>query len=236
MTEVEPILRSIGAVAVIAGTILVVLQLRVNAKHLRSRNAFDLTAKVIDPSFPHRRHLLYEVADKHADGNWSGFDRSPQDFEVRNFANIYEQLGLLARKGVVDLQDVLDALSAQPMADWNTFQPIRAHIMQEAGKAFPPWRATSLGSKPSTGRTSGGLPRRAGSGRWNERQPAPGQDHRSLSVRRRSDVDSARCVVSPIRVERRRLTARPPIVCGPLVERVRHRSDSQRWYLRPLSA
>ena len=198
MTEIEPILRSIGAVAVIAGTILVVLQLRVNAKHLRSRNAFDLTAKVIDPSFPHRRHLLYEVADKHADGNWSGFDRSPQDFEVRNFANIYEQLGLLARKGVVDLQDVLDALSAQPMADWNTFQPIRAHIMQEAGKAFPP-----LGGQPawarsrSTGRTSGGLQRRAGSGRWNERQPAsPGQDHRSRSGRRRSDVDSARCVVS----------------------------------------
>ena len=121
----------------IAGTILVVLQLRVNAKHARSRNAFDLTAKVIDPSFPHRRHLLYEVAANHADGDWTGFDRSLQDFEVRNFANIYEQLGLLARKGVVDLQDVLDALSAQPLADWNTFEPIRTHIMQEAGKAFP---------------------------------------------------------------------------------------------------
>jgi hypothetical protein len=47
------------------------------------------------------------------------------------------RLGLLARKGVVDLQDVLDAPSAQPLADWNTFQPIRTHIMQEAGKAFP---------------------------------------------------------------------------------------------------
>jgi len=138
MTEIESILRSIGAVAVIAGTILVVLQFRVNAKHARSRNAFDLIARVIDPSFPHRRHLLYEVADKHAGGDWTGFDRSPQDFEVRNFANIYEQLGILARKGVVDLQDVLDALSAQPMADWNTFQPIRTHIMQEAGKAFSP--------------------------------------------------------------------------------------------------
>jgi hypothetical protein len=122
---------------VIAGTILVVLQLRVNAKNVRSRNAFDLTAKVIDPSFAHRRHLLYEVAEKHGGGDWTGFDRSPQDFEVRNFANIYEQLGLLARKGVVDLPDVLDALSAQPLADWNTFQPIRAHIIQEAGKAFP---------------------------------------------------------------------------------------------------
>ena len=137
MSEIEPVLRAIGAIAVIVGTILVVLQLRVNAKHARSRNAFDLTAKVIDPSFPRRRHLLYEVAERHADGDWTGFDHSLEDFEVRNFANIYEQLGLLARKGVVDLEDVLDALSAQPMADWITFQPIRTHIMQESGKAFP---------------------------------------------------------------------------------------------------
>jgi hypothetical protein len=122
---------------VIAGTILVVLQLRVNANNVRSRNAFDLIAKVVDPSFAHRRHLLYEVAEKHAGGNWTGFDRSLQDFEVRNFANVYEQLGLIARKGVVDLQDVLAAVSAQPMADWTTFQPIRTHIMEEAGNAFP---------------------------------------------------------------------------------------------------
>ena len=137
ITQIELTLRTIGAIAVIAGTILVVLQLRVNAKNVRSRNAFDLIAKVIDPSFPHRRHLLYEAAGAHADGNWTGFDRTLQDFEVRNFANIYEQLGLLARRGVVDLQDVLAALSAQPMADWDTFQPIRTHIMDEAGKAFP---------------------------------------------------------------------------------------------------
>jgi len=135
VTEIETILRTIGAFAVIAGTMLVVLQLRVNAKNVKSRNAFDLVAKVIDPSFPRRRHLMYEVAEKHAGGDWTGFDRSLQDFEVRNFANIYEQLGLLARRGVVDLPDVLDALSAQPMADWNTFEPIRTHIMQEAGKA-----------------------------------------------------------------------------------------------------
>jgi hypothetical protein len=91
MTEIESTLRAVGLIAVIAGTVLVVLQVRVHAKNVRSRNAFDLIAKVIDPS----------------------------------------------RTGVVDLQDVLDALSAQPMADWNTFQPIQTHIMQGAGKAFP---------------------------------------------------------------------------------------------------
>ena len=137
VTNLESFFRTISSIAVITGTILVVLQLRVNAKQAGSRNAFDLIGKVIDPSFPVRRHLLYEVAVKYAGGNWTGFDRSLEDFEVRNFANIYEQLGLLVRKGVVDLQDVLDALSAQPMADWDTFQPIRRHIMEEAAKAFP---------------------------------------------------------------------------------------------------
>src|SRR5512147_692795 len=123
LTDLDSFLRTISPIAVIAGTILVVLQLRLNAKQARSRNAFDLISKVIDPSFPVRRHLLYEVAEKYADGNWTGFDRSLEDFEVRNFANIYEQLGLLVTKGVVDLQDVLDALSAQPMADWHVFEP-----------------------------------------------------------------------------------------------------------------
>lgn len=137
MTEIESILRTLSPIAVISGTILVVLQLRVNAKNARSRNAFDLIGKVIDPSFAARRHMLYEVAKKHASGDWTGFDRSLEDFQVRNFASIYEQLGLLVRKGVVDLQDVLDALSAQPIADWMTFEPIRAHIMEDAGKRFP---------------------------------------------------------------------------------------------------
>lgn len=137
MAEIESILRIISPIAVMTGTILVVLQLRVNAKQARARNAFDLIGKVIDPSFPRRRHLLYEVAAKHSGGDWTDFDRSLEDFEVRNFANIYEQLGLLIRKGVVDLQDMLDALSAQPMADWHIFEPIRMHVMEEAARAFP---------------------------------------------------------------------------------------------------
>jgi hypothetical protein len=137
MADIEAVLRIISPIMVILGTILVVLQLRINSRQARARNAFDLIGKVIDPSFPVRRHLLYAVAEKHAGGDWTDFDRSLEDFEVRNFANIYEQLGLLVRKEVIDLQDVLDALSAQPMADWTTFQPIRLHIMEEAAKAFP---------------------------------------------------------------------------------------------------
>ena len=137
MTELESILRIISPIAVIVGTILVVLQLRVNAKQARARTAFDLIGKVIDPSFPARRHLLYRVAAERSNGEWTGFDRSLEDFEVRNFANIYEQLGLLVKKGVVDLQDVLDALSAQPLGDWTVFESIRQHVIEEARRAFP---------------------------------------------------------------------------------------------------
>ena len=137
VTDLESLLKTISSIAVIAGTFFVVLQLRLNAKMVRSRNAFDLIGKVIDPSFPVRRHLLYRVSEKYAGGDWTGFDRSLDDFEVRNFANIYEQLGLLVKKGVVDIQDVMEALSVQPYADWLTFQPIRKHIMEEAGRRVP---------------------------------------------------------------------------------------------------
>ena len=136
-TNLESFLRILSSIVVIAGVILALLQLRLNAKQARSRNAFDLIGKVIDPAFPVRRHLLYEVAARYARGDWTGFDRSLDDFQVRSFANLYEQLGLLAKKGVIDLQDVMEALSAQPMADWRVFEPIRKHIMEEAGRAIP---------------------------------------------------------------------------------------------------
>jgi hypothetical protein len=137
VTNLESLLKTISSIAVIVGIVFALLQLRLNSKQARSRNAFDLIGKVIDPAFPGRRHQLYQVSEKYTGGDWTAFDRSLDDFAVRNFANIYEQLGLLVKKGVVDLQDVMEALSAQLMADWLTFQPIRTHIMEEAGRRIP---------------------------------------------------------------------------------------------------
>jgi len=73
------ILRTVSAFTVIAGTVLVVVQVRVHARNANSRNAFDLIARVTDPSFARRRHQLYEVAENRAGGDWTGFDRSQQD-------------------------------------------------------------------------------------------------------------------------------------------------------------
>jgi len=144
---IEPILRLLGSIAVLAGTVFVVIQLRMNAQQARSRTAFDLIGKVTDPSFPVRRHLLYEVAARHAGGDWTGYDRSLDDFEVRSFANFYEQLGLLVRKDIIDLRDVMDSLSGQPMADWLTFEPIRRHIIDQAPIDFPELASTSSAAR-----------------------------------------------------------------------------------------
>lgn len=137
LADFESVAGIISSLTVIVGAVFVIFQLRIAAKDVTSSNAFELIGKVIDPSFPGRRHRLYEVSARHADGDWTGFDRSIDDFEVRNFANIYEQLGLLVKKGVIDLPDVMAAMSAQVIADWNTFMPIRTHIVTESARLFP---------------------------------------------------------------------------------------------------
>jgi hypothetical protein len=136
-SDIESVLGTISSLTVIAGAVIVVIQLRINFKHARSQNSFNLIGRVIDPSFAARRHRLYEVSAKYAGNDWQGFNRSLDDFEVRNFANIYEQLGILVKKGVLDLKEVLEAVSAQPLADWRVFEPIRKHIISEAAAAFP---------------------------------------------------------------------------------------------------
>jgi hypothetical protein len=150
-TDTESFLSAISSIAVIAGAIFVVFQLRQNSKQIaqqektlkamsaanRSNDAFQLIGKVVDPSFPGRRHRLHAISKKYSGGDWNGFDDSIDDFEVRNFANIYEQLGLLVKKGVIDREDVMDALSGQIMDDWTTFAPIRRHVMEETGRVHP---------------------------------------------------------------------------------------------------
>ena len=151
INDLESFLSAISSIAVIAGASFVVFQLRQTSKQIkqnektlqamseanRSDNAFQLIGKVVDPSFPGRRYRLHTISKKYSGGDWKGYDESLDDFEVRNFANIYEQLGLLVRKGVIDREDVMDALSGQILDDWSAFAPIRRHVMEEAGRAHP---------------------------------------------------------------------------------------------------
>jgi hypothetical protein len=136
IAELDPWLGAIASFCVIVGTVFVVIQLRMNAKQAASATAFGVISSVTDPSFAARRHQLYQVSAKYASGDWTGFDRSLEDFEVRNYASIYEQLGLLVRRGLVDVDVVNGSMSAQVYADWTVFEPIRAHIIEYSGARF----------------------------------------------------------------------------------------------------
>ena len=43
------------------------------------------------------------------------------------------------------MDDVMNALSAQIIADWRTFEPIRKHIMEEGARRYPALALDSQG-------------------------------------------------------------------------------------------
>ena len=64
MTDLEPLLSLIGSICLVAGTVFVVVQLRMNAKQAASSTAFDLISKVTDATFPVRRHLVVGIPER----------------------------------------------------------------------------------------------------------------------------------------------------------------------------
>ena len=89
MTDLEPWLSVIGSLCVIVGTVFVVIRAEDEREQAASATAFGVISSVTHPSFAARRHLLYEVSAKYASGDWTGFDHSREDVEVRNYASIY---------------------------------------------------------------------------------------------------------------------------------------------------
>src|SRR5271169_5562147 len=102
LSSISSFLSAIGSVAVIAGAIFVVFQLRQNAKLIeatmhqnRSNIAFALLEKITDESFAVRWKKMHDVIKKYNAASWADFDDSLDDFEARNFAKIYELIGQL---------------------------------------------------------------------------------------------------------------------------------------------
>jgi hypothetical protein len=97
-------LSAISSVAVVAGAIFVVFQLRQNANLIRTANletksniSFSVLEKITEESFARRRKSMHDAIKKYSQMNWDGFDDSLEDFEARNFGYIYELIGELVR-------------------------------------------------------------------------------------------------------------------------------------------
>lgn len=130
----------------ILGAIFVVFQLRQNAKLInatvqanRSGIAFSILERIIDDSFVRRRKNMYDVVAKYGPKNWEGFLGTMDDFEVRNYAYMFELLGQLVKDGIIDLKTVMNALKYIVVVDWNTMAPLVKYLNGVYKLKLNPW-------------------------------------------------------------------------------------------------
>jgi hypothetical protein len=127
----------VSSVAVVAGAIFVVFQLRQNANLIRAANfetksnmSFSVLEKITEESFARRRKSMHDAIKKYSQINWEGFDDSLEDFEARNFGYIYELTGELVREGIIDLTIAVHSLRYLIVFDWDRFEPLVKHLME----------------------------------------------------------------------------------------------------------
>ncbi len=82
---------------------------------------------------------MYRVIKEYQSKNWEGFLDSPDDFEVRNFAYLYELYGLLVQEGLIDFRLVAETLKYIVVYDWQTFKPACDYLVQKYGLKVNPW-------------------------------------------------------------------------------------------------
>lgn len=145
-SQVTLFLSAISSIAVILGAIFVVFQLRQNAKLInatvqanRSGIAFSILERIIDDSFVRRRKNMYDVVAKYGSKNWEGLLGTMDDFEVRNYAYMFELMGQLVKDGIIDLKTVMNALKYIVVVDWNTMAPLVKYLNGVYKLKLNPW-------------------------------------------------------------------------------------------------
>src|SRR5208337_4206697 len=104
LTGLIQVLSGLSSIAVILGVVFIVVQLRQNAKlidlntklteatfrDVKSNISFEILEKLTDESFARRRSFMWQTVKKYQAVDWKDFDDSSDDFEVRNFAYMYD--------------------------------------------------------------------------------------------------------------------------------------------------
>src|ERR1700733_6349933 len=140
-------LSAISSIAVIAGAGFVVIQLRQNAGILnaslrqeKKEAAYSMLERLTDESFPRRRANFYKVIEKYKKGELKDFDDGQEDFEVRNFAYLYELYGQLVREGMIDFHTVAEMLQYLAVLDWKEFEPLSNSYRERWGLKIGWWK------------------------------------------------------------------------------------------------
>jgi hypothetical protein len=162
------VLSAISSLAVIAGVVFVVFQLRQNAKLIEASNRqlelsnrqveasiqqnrqqvlLSLVDHFTDDTYNFRRRTVREIMRKYSGNGWKDYLESNDDFEVRALLNQYESTGFLAKSGAVDVETLREGLGLVIEYDWDVLQPAIAYYGQLfKHSAFPnfEWLAAAL--------------------------------------------------------------------------------------------
>ena len=146
LSDLITVLSASSSIAVILGAIFVVFQLRQNAKLIqatlkqeRSNVALSLLERITDESFPRRRVRMFQIVERFKATNWENAFESEEDLEIRNFAYLYELIGLMVENGLVDLELALDTLQYLVVRDWQVFKPHAEFVTSRYQLAVHAW-------------------------------------------------------------------------------------------------
>ncbi len=138
------VLSALSSIAVILGVVFIVVQLRQNAKlidlntklteatfrDVKSNISFEILEKLTDESFARRRSFMWQTVKKYQAADWKDFDDSIDDFEIRNFAFMYDLFGELAKDGLIELETMAKTFKFLVALDWEAFEPAAKHMMK----------------------------------------------------------------------------------------------------------
>jgi hypothetical protein len=146
LSQLALTLSAISSVAVVAGAIFVIFQLRQNAKLInatiqetKAGIAFSMIERIIDDDFVRRRKHMYDTVEKYGKNNWEGFVDSMDDLEARNYAYMYELFGQMVKDGIVEKETVMNALKWIVVIDWRKMEPMIAFLNKEYRLKGNPW-------------------------------------------------------------------------------------------------
>ncbi len=68
--------------------------------------------------------------------DWKEFVETGDDFEVRTFCSFYEFAAVLARRGLVEFQTLMDALGYRAIFDWEAVRPVAEFYRKSWSKNY----------------------------------------------------------------------------------------------------
>jgi hypothetical protein len=146
LSSIAAALGAVSSVAVIAGAVFIIVQLRQNSKLLdatvretKASIAFAMAERIIDDSFVRKRKNVYDTVKKYGEKNWEGFIGTYDDFEARNYAYMFELFGQQVKDGILDLKTTMDTLKYIVVYDWKLMEPMIRYLNKTYNLKGNPW-------------------------------------------------------------------------------------------------